>query len=351
MKRNPAFFALYLLGGSLLSSADTFKMKDGTSLEGKIISDTGDSYVLEVFVTKTIKDERKIAKADVVRITREDPDMKAFEGIAKLVPSADMMTTDDYAQSIAAVQKFLKDHSSSGKVRSAKTILETLKAESAQVAAGSIKINGKMISPAEYQANAYDFDARVQEAKIRKLVHENHFLQALRLFSELDRDYRNTLSYGALATLMKQVIQAQVDEAKQSLATLDARVKARDLGIQRMSFEGRRDTEAAIKNEAAELDALYKAEKDAKLDWPTTSPFHKASLEDTVKFGEAELVRLSSVKTILGVDGGKAYRELWNAIHSGANAATVTAAIANARTAAVPPRYLAPLEEAAKTIK
>lgn len=351
MKNKPISVALCLLGCMPHSVADTFKLKDGSSVEGKVISDAGDTYVVEVLITKSIKDEVKIPKADVVRITREEPDVKAFEQIAGLVPTADMLTADAYAQHIAAVQKFLKDHPTSGKSKSAKTMLETLKAESALVAAGSIKINGKMVSPAEYQTNAYDFDARVQEAKIRKLVSENNFLQALRLFSELDRDYRNTLSYGALASLMKQVIEAQVDEAKQTLLTLDARTKARDLGVQRMSFEGRRDTEAAIKTEAAELDALYKAEKDAKLDWPTTSPFHKASLEDTVKFGEAELVRLSSVKTIFGVDGGKAYRELWNAIHNGASAAAVTTAVTNARAAAVPARYLAPLENAAKAIK
>ena len=36
---------------------------------------------------------------------------------------------------------------------------------------------------------------------------------------------------------------------------------------------------------------------------------------------------------------------------TGAGAATVTTAITNAKTAGVPPRYLAPLEEAAKGIK
>lgn len=358
MKRKTAFAALCLLGSPLLSSADTFKLKDGTSLEGRIVSDSGDAYVLEIFVTKSIKDEVKIPKADIARITRQEPDVKDFEGIAGLLPSADMLTAADYAQNIAAVQKFLKDHPTSSKSKSAKAILETLKSEAAQVAAGSIQINGKMISPAEYRANAYDLDARVQEAKIRKLVNDSNFLPALRLFSEFDRDYRNTLSYGALVGLMKQVIQAHVDEARQSLLTLDARTKARDLGVQQMGFQSRRDTEAAIKGEAAELDALYKAEKEAKLDWPTTSPFHKASLEDTVKFGEAELVRLSTVKTILGVDGGKAYRELWNAIQNRANAATVNvtaatinAAIANAKAAAIPPRYLTPLEDAAKATK
>lgn len=351
MKRKPTLLALCFLGIPLLAHGDTFKLKDGTSLEGRIISDDGDSYVLEVLITKSIKDEVKIPKADIEKIIREEPDLKAFEAIAELVPTADMLTTDAYAQNINAVQKFLKDHPTSGKSKSAKAMLETLKSESAQVAAGSIKIGGKMVSPAEYKANAYDFDARVQEARIRILVNEHQFLQALRLFTEFDREYRNTLSYGALANLMRQVIQAHIDETKQTLGSLDSRIKAREVGIQRMDFEGRRDTENAIKNEAAEIEARYKAEKDARLAWPTTSPFHKASLEDTVKFGEAELVRLSAVKTILGVDAGRAYRELWNAIQNRSGAASVATAISNAKTAGVPPRYLAPLEEAAKGIK
>jgi hypothetical protein len=73
-------------------------------------------------------------------------------------------------------------------------------------------------------------------------------------------------------------------------------------------------------------------------------------LEDTVKFCEQELTRLGAAQTALGVDGGKAYRDAWTATHGG-NAAAVSAALAAAKTAAVPARYLAPLEAAAKGIK
>jgi hypothetical protein len=147
---------------------------------------------------------------------------------------------------------------------------------------------------------------------------------------------------------MKQVVQHQVEEAQDALLTLDTRTKERNVGLQRMALEDRKKTEEAIKEETTGIEALYKAEKDAKQPWPTTSPYHKASLEDTVKFGQAELVRLSAVKTILGLDAGKSYREVWNALQTGANAATVTAAIANAKAAGVPPRYLGPLEAKAK---
>jgi hypothetical protein len=351
MKRKPAFAALCLLGISIPCLADTFNLKDGTSLEGVILSDAGDSYVIEVQVTKSIKDERKILKTDVAKIIRDEPDLKAFEPISKLVPTPDMLTADEYSRNIATVEKFLKTYPTSGQSKSAKTILETLKSESAQVSAGGIKLNAKMVTPDEYQANAYDLDARVQEAKIRSFIAGNQFLPALRVYVDFDRDYRNTLSYGALLTIMKQVIQTHVEEAKQSLATLDARTKERAIGIQRMPLEDRKITEDAIKSENAELEAFYKAEKNAKQNWPTTSPFHKASLEDTVKFGQAELIRLNAVKTAMGVDGGKSYREAWAAIHSGANAAAVTAALASAKAAGVPARYLAPLEAVAKGVK
>ena len=347
MKRKPAFL-LCLLAAALPCRADTFTLKDGSTVEGTVISDVGDTYFIEVQVTKSIKDERKIPKADVAKVVREEPDAKAFQAISKMVPTPDFLTADEYAVNIAAVEKFIKANPTSGNLSKAKAMLATLKSESEQVTAGGVKINGKMVSTAEYQANAYDLDSRVQEARIRNLVNDNEFLPALRLFVNFDRDYRNTLAYGALITMMKQVIQHQVDEAKETLLTFDARTKERAVGLQRMALEDRKITEEAIKSEAAEIEARYKAEKDAKQPWPTTSPFHKASLEDTVKFGQAELIRLGAVKTILGLDGGRTYREVWSALQSGANAATVANAIAGAKAAAVPPRYLAPLEAKAK---
>ena len=350
MKKNPALGALCLLAVALPCAADTFLLKDGTTLNGAIISQAGDSYTLDVQVTKSIKDERKIAKSEVVKITREQPGEAAFEPIAKMLPTPDLLTAAEYAAKILIVEQFLKEHSRSKRLSDAKAILATLKSEHDAVVAGGIKFNAKILSAAEYQANAYDFDARVQETKIRSLVNASQFLQALRGFAEFERDYRNTISCAALNSLIRQVIQAQVSEAKQSLQTLDARTKERVSGIQRMALADRKNTEAAIKEEDAQIEARYKAEKDAKQNWVTTSPFHKASLSDTVKFGEEELARINKAQAAPKVDGGQAYRDAWTAVHGG-NAAAVAAALAAAKTATVPARYLAPLETAAKGIK
>lgn len=340
--------AFCFLAGSLSGLADTFTLKDGSTLEGKILHEDANSYVLEIQVTKSIKDEKTVAKADVAKITREQLDITAFAPLQKLVPTPDLLTADEYLKRISSVNQFLKTYPASSKSREAKVILETLKSEAAQVEAGGIKTNGEMISQAAYKANAYELDARVQEARIRGLIDSREPLAALRVFSEFDRDYRTTLSFGALTPLMKQLAQRQVEEARQQLLTLESRLKERQLGLERMTNEDRPVTELAIKEQDEAIQARFNAEKNAKISWVTTSPFHKPSLEETVRFGETELKRLAAITTVLGVDGGRAYRDALSAIQSGASDTEVAAAITAAKAASLPPRYLAILDAAAK---
>jgi hypothetical protein len=351
MKTNLALAACIYLTASLPGFSDTFKLKDGTTLEGKIIRETPEDYMLEVQVTKSIKDERKVSKADVVKYTRDQPDLKAFVSLQKLVPTPDYLTAALYAADIAGVEKFLKTYSASPKAKDAKVILETLKKEQALVTAGGMKVGGKMIAPEEYKANAYELDARVQEMAIRSLIASEKSLSSLRLFAEFDRDYPTTLAHGALAAGIMEVIVSYTAEAKESLSTLAARLVERDSGLRQMAEEDRGATKAAIEEEDAEAEAIYQAEKKASQHWVSTSLFHKASLEEAVKFGEAEIARLSKTTAVPGVEGGNCYRELYSAVNGGGSLAAVTTAVTAAKAALVPPRYLAPLEAAAKDRK
>lgn len=351
MKKIPVLAAFCTASLVLPCVADSFTMKDGSKFEGAIVKEAADSYVVEVKVTKSIKDERTIAKADVAKIEREQLDLVAFEAIKGLAPTVDLMAADDYSQSIAKVNQFLKDYPASSKSKDAKKILDTLKAESTQVAAGGLKLNGAMVTPAQYEANAYEYDAMVQEAKIRRLVADSQFLAALRLFTDFDKDFRTTLPWGAVSPLMLQVLNSYSAEVNQNLSTLDARIKAREAGLSQMTPESRKITQNAITEENAALDARFKVEKDAKVVWVTISPYHKASLEEAAKLADSEKKRLSAAKTTLGVDGGKAYRDALATIRAGADVPTTTAALTAAKTAGVVPRYLAPLEAAAKPKK
>ena len=190
----------------LNAGADTFVLKDGSSVEGSILREDDTSYVIEVQVTKSIKDERVIAKADVVKVEGEKKDLIAFESIARLVPTPDALPADEYATRIAAVEKFLKDYRGSSKSSQAKAILGNLKDEANEILAGGIKSNGKIITAAEYRANALDIDAAIQEGKIRALLKEGRYVEALRAFSEFDREFRNTMARAALLPVIIQTI-------------------------------------------------------------------------------------------------------------------------------------------------
>lgn len=351
MKKTPALLALISLAVPLTAKADKFILKDGTSLEATITSETPDAYVLEVQVTKSIRDERKVAKADVVKVERDQPDLKAYEAIAKMVPTPDLLTDQEYGVRINAVQKFLKDFPTGAKAKDAKAMLATLKSESGQVASGGVKFNGVIISPADYQLNVYDLDAHVEEARIRNLVTRGESLAALRAFSGFCVNFQSTSSFGSLLPLMMQVIKNHVAEAKESLLSFDARIKKRAVGLEQMSSEDRRSTDSAIKEEDAANEARFKAEKDAKVEWVTISPYNKSTLDETVRFGDAEISRLSNIKITVGQDGGKAWREAWTIIKNGGSSTAISTAVTAARSAGVSPKYLAMLDEAAKAKK
>jgi hypothetical protein len=328
--------------------ADTLILKDGSKLEGRVLREEAGSYVVEVQVTKSIKDERTIPKADVASIKQEKPDEVAFEAISGLVPAPDALTQDEYAQRIRTVEKFLSDYRASAKSKEAKDMLATLKAEANEVLAGAVKLNGKIIPPSEYRANAYDIDARIEAAKIKRLVDGTRYLEALRSFSAFDRDFRNTAAYDELRPLVTKVIQTYLAGINQSLATFDARAKERQVGLERMSPADRPDTVRAIAEENAALEKRFKAEKDSKLGWVTTDPFYKPSLDETVSFGKQELTRLAAMGSAPKVDGGKLYRDAMALIQGGGNQAAVTAAITATKTALVSKPYLDKLEAAAK---
>lgn len=328
-------------------SADTITLQDGSKLEGRIVRQDGDNYVIEVQVTRSIKDERTIPKKDVARIEQEKPDLKAFEAIAVLVPVPDMLGPDQYAARIGTVEKFLSEHRGSNKTKEARAILATLKQEANEILAGGVKISGNIVSPADYRANALEIDARGREMKIRELISSSQLPAALRAFAEFDREFKGTQPHTGILPLITQAISQYMADVQQQLAGYDKRVKDREAGLTRMQFEDRRTTTAAIAEQLADAEQRLKTEREARLGWVTIQPYYKPTMEETLNFGKQELNRINNAISQPPPDAGKAYREALQKINSAADATARTAAVSDARTAGVPDKYLATLEAAA----
>lgn len=330
---------------ALSAVADVFIMKDGSKYEGSILKENATSYTLEVQVTKSIKDERIIAKKDLVKIEPAVSASDDFLAISSQVPTPDMLSASDYAQRIRGVEKFVASHRMTSKSKEAETILATLKEEANTINAGGIKLNGTIIPPAEYRNNAYDIDARIQESKIRKLVKDLQHLEALRAFNDFERDFRNTNTYNDLIPFINQVIISYLADIQQSLANLQTEFNQHRVGLTRMRSEDRRNTEQAIVQQNSELEKRFKTENDAKTPWLTTHPPYKPALDQTLTYGKQEQIRLLATRSAPFVDGGKAFRNAMSLIQSkGRNDDSTKAAIQQAKAAMLPDRYMTTLE-------
>lgn len=334
--------ALWVL--PLVANAGTIHLKDGTTLEGSVLREEGDNYVLLVNVTKNIKDEKIVAKKDVKKIEADKPDLLAFAEIEKLVPVPDLVKESEYERRIKLVEEFIKEHRGSSKTRTAREMLETLKSEANQIGSGGIKIRGKIIMPDEYRANAYELDAVVQENAIRALVAQGRLLDALRRFTVFDRDFRNTAPFRAILPLMRQVVISYNAEAEQSLSTLDKRVEERTAGLARMQPADRTATERAIAEEELALETNFKAEKDSKIGWVTPHPFSKSALTETSRYSRQELSRIAKLSSAPFVDAGKAYRDAYQAILRASDQAAVRQVMQDVKSARLPAKYMETLQ-------
>ena len=349
--KNPSLF-LSILSLSLASSAfaDTFVLKDGTRLEGKILSETPEAYLLEVQVTKSIKDEKTVPKTDVKEIVREKLDETAYEKLKGLVPTPDLLTTDEYDARILQITKFLKDHPKSAKVADANALLATLKTEGTAVQSGGFKLNGKIVPAEEYKANAYEIDAKIQEARVRDAMYKGDILGALRGIARVETEFGTTGSRAALSTIKGQALQAYKAQIGGLIRTFEARDAERKSGLARMTGEARATTEQAIAEEDAQFDRRFKAEKEAHQVWAITDPFHMDSLEAAQESINQAMQEQGSNSP--SGDGGKAYRDAWTAIQSwdgkDETKESVEDAVSKVKDLEVPAKYVSFLAEAAK---
>jgi hypothetical protein len=331
----------------------TFTLKDGKIIEGKVVREQGDAYVIEYQVNKDkkgITDIKIVPKKDVLKITTVKPDEQAFEVLAKLLPTPDLLTAEDYKQRSLAVQAFITKFPQSAKLKDAQAILKTLAEESAAVAAGGRKLQGLMILAADYRANAFDLDARVLEAKIRDAAAKSQGLALLRTFVDFDKDYQSAACYREVLPLVIKSLQAFRTQVAADLTSFDARMEKQAAEIEKMPPRDAENSKRELAARALALEAHYAKEKAAGQVWVTHDPTHKQSLEDNSTLAESELQRLSGTlrQPAPTPDGGKVFRNTWKTIHSDADAEAVEKALAEAETASLPERYLKRLQAEAK---
>lgn len=345
-------FLFSTLLAMLPASADTITLKDGKVLEGKILRTEGDVFVIEYNVTKSgsIKDIKRVPRLQVSKIIEVREDEIAFAKLAKLVPTPDLLTAEDYAERVQSVKAFLAKYPTGTKTKAANALIKTLTDEAKKVEAGGRKIDGLMIPAADYRANAYDMDARVLETKIRQQATARRSIIALRTFAKLDENFAPSKSYREVLPVVVKLLQSLRVQIAVSISTYEARMEKQASELESMSGTEQAAVKRAIEQKTAALESRFQAEKNAGQVWVSPSSEHLGSLEDCLTQIDSELSRLTDGQTGVKpeVDPGGAYRDAWKAIRSHADPEEVDKAMAAAQAAGLSETYLGMLTEAAK---
>ncbi len=329
-----------------ICSADTIVMKDGEKIEGRVLREANDEYVIEVRVSETIRDERKVAVGDVEKIEKEQPDIKAFGKIEDLVPTPELLPVAAYEARIEKVESFIEEYPKSGKASKAKEMLDYLSEELITVRAGGIKFGEEMIAADDYMANAYEYDAMISARKIKEAVARREFVGALRLFTTYEKDFSGASGRDEIVSLIRQVLSAYKATIDESLASIDSRIEKRQAGLASMAGEDRVQTERALADQEEMIAARYEEEKGSNEAWITPDSYHKESLTDALRQVENETRRLDSPAAAVQSETpvAEAYRLAWGRL-SGGTPEEKNAVIAEAAQSGLSEKYLSLLRE------
>lgn len=352
MKLTQRIILTPLLAGlfSLPVFADTIHLTNGQKLEGKVLEEGADFYQLEVQVTKSIKDLRRVAKSEVSRIEKVKDDVKEFQTIAALIPTPDLLDRDAYAQRMTKVDEFIRKYPKSPHITKAKKVLDELRKEEQIIATGGVKLGNLLFSAEDREDNALDVDARIAYSKMQTAVQNGRLLDAMRSYEKLATDYVGTSSAKEGTKLAKTILPHLKSEVSALLASLPKKQADRESGLTAMSPDERARTKQLLSEQEAAFKKRFEEERKTRSQWPSISEYHKDSLDVVSRSVEITLQKIDKAESDTMQDTGLIYRNATAAIKKG-DEKEIMAAIQAATSAKMSRTYITRLQELAKKRK
>ncbi len=284
--------------------AESIELQDGTKVEGRILSVTPKTVLIEVQTSPTIREEKSYPRAEVTKIQRASQDDIAFQEIAAVSAP---VTADDpavYDGLLGSLRTFMKNYGYSKHMREARKLAATLEAERARVAAGELKIDGQWSRSGASPAERTELGGQLQLSKMKAASDP---AAALAAFDVLEKSHNNSSAYPEAVKLAL----ASIDKLRANLLRVRADVERRDgeqkQGLQLASEDRRLQMEAGIAQEKAAVQAQIDRAKQSGGKWLPVLPDAKV-LEDLSKLADTEEARLSKIDVAKLTDAVEAAR-------------------------------------------
>ncbi len=295
--------------------AESIELKDGSQVEGKILSVTPETVLIEVQTTPTIREEKSYPRADVVKIQRASQDDIAYEEIAAIALPA---TADDpsvYDAPLEKIRAFMKDYAYSKHMPQARQQAVDLEAERTRVATGGVKIDGSWIDGGTGAAgpDRVELESRVQLAKMKQAGDP---VSALLVFETLEKSGNASSSYPESVKFALSSIEKLRANVARTRADLARRTGEQQQGLQLASEDRRLQMEAGIAQEKAAVQAQIDRARQSGTKWMPVLPDDKV-LDDLDKLADSEEARLAKVDVQTLVSALDAAQEARGQIEAG----------------------------------
>jgi hypothetical protein len=275
--------------------ADTVFLTNGERLDGRILSESDTEVVIEVQVSPTIRDERKIPRSDVASVEKEAPSEIAYRNIAGFRPGPGIRTPEWYEAAISALESFLSQYPSSPRAQEIRKNLDALTAERRKFEAGEVKFAGRWMLPEEAELHRPDVEANKLFIEMQRLAEAGDHVAALNTFGSIEKQAAGSRIYPDAIELALRVMPVLQREVERRMQTLKAELQERDLGVARAAEPEKSQMIAAIKAEDAREEALLAAAEKARLKWKPLLPRNEKSLTALKTVIPQETKRLSAL--------------------------------------------------------
>lgn len=295
----PLFFpriclALALGAGLSAAVADTIKLKNGVVYNGTIVDETADKYGMDVIESPTVKDYKKIPKADVAEVKRDMPDEReALELQSKLKVTPDGLSAPEYDKRVKTlIQPWLDKYKTSKYRKDIEALLKLHLEEGARVKAGDIKLRGVWIAAAEVKWNEYNINARKLRAKMEAALKANKPVEAFSAFGELEAGYVAGIDYPPAVEAIRKalpLVESAIAQAAEAYPGLAEERKKQTAALEK---DKKREMEEGFKKELDEWRKEMALVKNKKLPVVGFHPHDLKSIQDALAVVKKEGARL-----------------------------------------------------------
>lgn len=308
------FFLIPLCLPLAVVRADSIELRDGTEVEGRILSVTPDRVLMDVAAGANMREEKSFPRTEVARIRKAGPDDIAFEEVAAVTvpPTADNPAVYDMLLE-EKVRPFMKNFAYSRHMPEARRLAATLEAERARVASGEVKIDGQWIASDASPAERAELGGRIQLAKMKEAVDP---VTALAAFEVLEKNHGASSSYPSAVKVALASFGPLRANLLRARADLDRSTREREQGLQLASADRRLQMEQGIAQEKAAIQAQVERAKQAGSRWLPLLP-DPAILDDLSRSADSEQARLAKLDTATMEAGVAAARQARTLLEAG----------------------------------